>query len=105
MTVRAIQGYLQELYEVSVSPDVISEVSDAVIEAVRAWQNRALERLYPVIFFAALRVKIRDEGVVKNQAVYWALGISPDGTQDVLGRWVEQSEGAKLVLSLSKGSG
>jgi transposase-like protein len=69
MTVREIQGYLQELYEVAVSPDLISTVTDAVVEEVREWQNRALERLYPVIFFDALRVKIRDEGVVKNKPV------------------------------------
>lgn len=81
MSVREIQGYLQELYEVTVSPDLISEVTDAVIEEVRDWQNRPVERVYPVVFFDALRVKIRDEGIVKNKAVYLALGILPDGTK------------------------
>lgn len=100
MTVREIQGYLAEMYGVMVSPDFISEVTDAVIEEVREWQVRPLETLYPVIFFDALRVKIRDEGTVKNKAVYLALGILPDGTKDILGIWIEQTEGAKFWLKV-----
>jgi transposase-like protein len=98
MTVREIQGYLEEMYGVVVSPDLISQVTDAVMEEVREWQNRPLERLYPVVFFDALRIKIRDEGTVKNKAVYLALGVLPDGSKDILGIWIEQSEGAKFWL-------
>lgn len=98
MTVREIQGYLEEMYAVLVSPDLISQVTDAVMEEVRDWQNRPLERLYPVVFFDALRIKIRDEGTVKNKAVYLALGVLADGTKDILGIWIEQSEGAKFWL-------
>jgi putative transposase len=98
MTVREIQGYLEEMYGVLVSPDLISQVTDAVMEEVREWQSRPLERLYPVVFFDALRIKIRDEGTVKNKAVYLALGVLPDGTKDILGIWIEQSEGAKFWL-------
>lgn len=100
MTVREVQGYLEEMYGVIVSPDFISEVTDAIMEEVRQWQVRPLEALYPVIFFDALRVKIRDEGVVKNKAVYLALGILPDGTKDILGIWIEQTEGAKFWLKV-----
>lgn len=100
MTVREIQGYLEEMYGLTVSPDLISEVTDAVVEEVREWQARPLEALYPVIFFDALRVKIRDEGTVKNKAVYLALGILPDGTKDILGLWIEQTEGAKFWLKV-----
>lgn len=98
MTVREIQGYLEEMYGVLVSPDLISQVTDAVMEEVREWQNRPLERLYPVVFFDALRIKIRDEGTVKNKAVYLALAVLPDGTKEILGIWIEQSEGAKFWL-------
>jgi transposase-like protein len=100
MSVREIQGYLEEMYGLSVSPDFISQVTDAVVEEVREWQVRPLEALYPVIFFDALRVKIRDEGTVKNKAVYLALGILPDSTKDILGIWVEQTEGAKFWLKV-----
>ena len=73
---REIQGHLSELYSVDVSPDLISRVTDAVLEEVRDWQNRPLDPVYPVIFFDALRVKIRDEGLVKNKAVYIALALN-----------------------------
>jgi putative transposase len=72
LTVREIQAHLHELYHVEVSPDLISRVTDAVLDEVREWQNRPLDPLYPVIFFDALRVKIRDEGLVRNKAVYIA---------------------------------
>jgi transposase-like protein len=98
LTVREMQGHLTELYGVAVSPDLISTVTDAVLEEVTEWQQRPLLTLYPVIFFDALRVKIRDEGTVKSKAVYLALGVAPDGTKDVLGLWLEQTEGAKFWL-------
>jgi putative transposase len=79
MTVREIQSHLKELYAVQVSPDLISRVTDAVMEEVREWQNRPLDALYPLVIFDALRVKIRDEGRVKNKAIYLALGMNLDG--------------------------
>jgi len=98
MTVREIQGHLEELYGIGVSPDLISRVTSEVLDEVKAWQSRPLERLYMVVFFDALRVKIRDEGVVRNKAVYLALGVRTDGTKEILGLWIEQNEGAKFWL-------
>ncbi len=98
MTVREIQGHLLELYGLEVWPDLISTVTDAVLETVAEWQNRPLEPMYPLVFFDALRVKIRDEGLVRNKAVYVALGVTPEGTKDILGLWIETSEGAKFWL-------
>ena len=98
MSTREIQGHLRELYGIDVSPDLISAVTDAVLEEVTEWQNRPLEALYPLIFFDAIRIKVRDEGTVGNKAVYVALGVRPDGTKDILGLWIEQSEGAKFWL-------
>src|SRR6201996_8062198 len=100
MTVREIQGHLLELYGTEISPDLISRVTDAVLEEVREWQSRPLDPVYPVVFFDALRVKIRDEGLVKNKAVYVALALNPDGEKDVLGLWIEQTEGAKFWLKV-----
>jgi len=100
MTVREIRGHLQELYGIEVSPDLISRVTDAVLDEVREWQNRPLDPVYPVVFFDALRVKIRDEGLVKNKAVYVALAITAEGDKEVLGLWIEQSEGAKFWLKV-----
>jgi putative transposase len=100
MTVREIQGHLSELYGTDVSPDFISKVTDAVLDEVREWQSRPLDPVYPVVFFDALRVKIRDEGMVKNKAVYVALGLNPSGDKDVLGLWIEQTEGAKFWLKV-----
>jgi putative transposase len=98
MTTREIQGHLRELYGIEVSPDLISVVTDAVLEQVAEWQNRPLDALYALVFFDALRVKIRDEGTVRNKAVYLALGVRPDGTKEILGLWIEQTEGAKFWL-------
>ncbi len=98
MTVREIQGHLKEMYGIMVSPDLISRVTDAVLEEVREWQSRPLDPIYPLVIFDALRVKIRDEGVVKNKAVYLALGMNVDGVKQVLGLWIEQTEGAKFWL-------
>jgi putative transposase len=100
MTVREIQGFLAEMYEVEVSPDLISTVTDSVVAEVTAWQSRPLEAVYPVVFFDALRVKIRDEAVVRSKAIYLALAILPDGTRDILGLWIEQTEGAKFWMKV-----
>jgi len=98
MTVREIQGHLEELYQVEVAPSVISTVTDAVLEEVTQWQQRPLEAVYPVVLFDCLRVKIRDEGVVRNKAVYVALGVDQAGRKDVLGLWIEQTEGTGFWL-------
>jgi putative transposase len=98
MTVREIQGHLMEIYGLDVSPDLISTVTDAVMETVTEWQNRPLETSYPLVFFDAMRVKIRDEGLVRNKAVYLALGVQADGSKDILGIWIETTEGAKFWL-------
>jgi putative transposase len=98
MSTREIVGHLHELYGIDVSPDLISAVTDAVLEEVSAWQARPLESIYPLVFFDALRVKIRDEGLVRNRAVHIALGVRADGTKEILGLWLEQNEGAKFWL-------
>ena len=98
MSVREIVGHLRDLYGVDVSPELISAVTDAVLDEVAAWQARPLEPVYPLVFFDALRVKIRDEGLVRNKAVHIALGVRADGTKEILGLWLEQNEGAKFWL-------
>jgi len=100
LTVREIQGHLKEIYGTEVSPDLISRVTDAVLEEVKEWQSRPLDACYPVVFFDALRVKIRDEGLVKNKAVYVALALDGEGHKHVLGLWIEQTEGAKFWLKV-----
>ncbi len=100
MTVREIQGFLLEMYATEVSPDFISSVTDAVLAEVTAWQSRPLEAMYPVVFFDALRVKIRDEAVVRSKAIYLALAVLPDGSRDILGIWIEQTEGAKFWMKV-----
>ena len=84
MTVREIQGCLADMYDTEVTPEFISSVTDEVLAEVAAWQSRPLEPMYPVVFFDALRVNIREDGVVRNQAVYLALGVRPDGSRDIL---------------------
>src|SRR3954471_18047027 len=98
MSTREIVGHLRELYGIAVSPDLISAVTDAVLDEIAAWQARPLEPVYPLIFFDALRVKIRDEALVRNKAVHVALGVRADGTKEILGLWIEQTEGAKFWL-------
>ena len=98
MTVREVRGHLEEIYGLDVSPDLISTVTDAVLEEVGEWQNRALDACYAIVFFDAIRVKIRDEGFVRNKAVYIALAVLPDGTREILGLWIEQTESAKFWL-------
>ena len=100
MTVREIQGHLEDIYAVEVSPDLISSVTDSVLEEVKAWQNRPLDAVYPIVFMDALRVKIRDNGHVINKAVYMALGVNLDGNKEVLGLWVAKEEGAKFWLKV-----
>ena len=98
MSTREIVGHIQELYGIDVSPDLISVVTDAVLDEVAIWQARPLEPVYPLVFFDALRVKIRDEGHVRNKAVHIALGVRGDGTKEILGLWIETNEGAKFWL-------
>jgi putative transposase len=100
LTVREIQAFLADMYAIEVSPDLISTVTDAVMAEVTAWQSRPLEPMYPVVFFDALRVKIRDEAMVHSKAVYLALAVLPNGTRDILGIWIEQTEGAKFWLKV-----
>jgi transposase-like protein len=100
MTVREIQAFLAEQYATEVSPEFISSVTDAVMGEVTAWQARPLEAMYPVVFFDALRVKIREEAVVRNKAIYLALGVLPDGSRDILGLWIENTEGAKFWMKV-----
>jgi putative transposase len=95
MTVREIQGHLLEI-----SPQLISTVTDEVLDEVLQWQARPLEALYPIIYSDELRLKIRDEGTVRNKAVYLALGIDVTGRKEVLGLWIEQTEGAKFWLKV-----
>jgi putative transposase len=100
MTTREIQGHLTEMYGVEVSPTLISEVTDGVMEEVKAWQNRPLEPVYGVVYLDALYVKMRHEGRVENRAVYVAIGISLEGQKDVLGLWTSNNEGAKFWLGV-----
>lgn len=98
LSTREIQAHVQELYGIEISPELVSTVTGAVIEEVSAWQSRPLEAVYAIVFFDCLRVKIRDEGTVKNKAVYLSIGIRPSGHKEVLGLWIEQTEGAKFWL-------
>lgn len=100
MTMREIQGFLLESYGVEVSPEFISSVTEAVMAEVTAWQSRPLEPMYPVVFFDALRVKIKEDAVVRNKAIYLALGVLPDGSRDILGLWIEGTEGAKFWMKV-----
>ena len=102
MSVRDIRAHLEELYGLEVSPDLISRVTDAVMDEVREWRSRALDAVYPVVIFDALRVKIRDKDsrIVRNKAVYLALGITSEGQREVLGLWIAENEGAKFWLGV-----
>lgn len=100
MTTREIQGHLEEIYGVEVSPTLISNVTDAIAEEVKLWQNRPLDALYPIVYMDAVRVKVRDNGHVSNKAVYLALGVTMDGIKEVLGMWVAENEGAKFWLQV-----
>lgn len=100
MTVRDIQGHLHEMYGVDISAGLISEVTDSIQEEVKAWQDRPLEALYPIVYLDALMVKMRQDGKVDNRAVYTAVGINVDGQKSVLGLWVSGNEGAKYWMSV-----
>lgn len=100
MTTREIQSHLEEIYQVEVSPALISSVTEAVIEEVKVWQNRPLDALYPILYLDALQVKVRDGAHIRNKAIYLAIGINLAGTKEVLGLWVAQTEGAKFWLQI-----
>jgi putative transposase len=100
MTVREIQSHLEELYGAEVSPSLISSVTDAVADEVKAWQSRPLEPVYPIVYLDCIHVKVRDTGAVRVKAVYLALGINLDGEKEVLGLWIAQTEGAKFWLQV-----
>jgi len=100
MTTREIQAHLEEIYRVEVSPALISSVTDAVAEEVKAWQNRPLDALYPILYLDALQVKVRDGAHVRNKAIYLAIGVNLSGIKEVLGLWVAQTEGAKFWLQV-----
>jgi putative transposase len=100
MTVRDIQAHLAEIYDVEVSPDLISKVTSAVLEDAKAWQNRPLERVYAAIYLDAISCKVRDNGVVARKSAYLAVGIDSEGFKDVLGIWIDQAEGAKFWLKI-----
>jgi len=98
MTTREIQAHVGELYGIEISPDLVSAVTDSVLQDVGAWQSRGLESTYAIVFFDAIRVKIRNEGMVNNRAVYLAIGMRCSGHKEILGLWIEQTEGAKFWL-------
>ena len=100
MTVREIQGHLEEMYGTEVSPTLISTVTDAVIEDAKAWQSRPLDALYPIVYLDCIHVKVRDAGSVRAKAVYLALGINLAGEKELLGLWIAQTEGAKFWLQV-----
>src|SRR3954449_3424472 len=100
MTTRDIQAHLEEIYGVEVSPSLISEVTDAVVEEVRAWQHRPLDPIYMIVYLDALIVKMRHEGRVENRAVFVAIGVNQEGAKEVLGLWTSATEGAKLWLQI-----
>ena len=100
MTVREIQAHLEEMYGTEVSPSLISSVTDAVTDEVKAWQSRPLDGLYPIVYLDCIHVKVRDAGTVRAKAVYLALGISMAGEKELLGIWIAQTEGAKFWLQV-----
>ena len=100
MTTRDIQAHVRELYGLTISPDLVSAVTDSVMDEVKAWQGRPLESVYAIVYFDALRVKIRDEGTVCNKAVYLAIGVRCSGHKEILGLWIEQQEGARFWLKV-----
>ena len=100
MTTRQIQQHLEEIYQVEVSPSLISTVTDAILDEVKAWQSRPLESLYPIVYLDCLMVKIRDNGHMQNKAIYLAIGINREGLKEALGIWVAQTEGARFWLTV-----
>src|SRR3984957_15205867 len=100
MSTREIQGHLEEIYGIEVSPTLISNVTEAVLDEVKTWQGRPLEQLYPIVYLDALMGKVRDEGHIQNKAIYVVLGVNLEGQKEVLGLWVAQTEGAKFWLQV-----
>lgn len=100
MSTRDIQAFLKDTYGVDVNPDLVTHVTDAVIDEMKAWQARPLESVYAIVYLDALVVKIRDTGVVENKSVYLAVGVTPEGAKDVLGMWIQTTEGAKFWLAI-----
>ena len=100
MTTREIEGHLKEMYGVEVSPTLISNVTEAVMEEVRTWQSRPLDEVYPILYMDALRVKVRDGGHILNKAIHVAIGVNLEGHKEVLGLWTAQNEGAKFWLQV-----
>jgi transposase-like protein len=104
MTVREIQGHLQEMYGAEVSPSLISTVTDAVMDEAKAWQGRPLEALYPIVYLDCIHVKTRDSGAARAKAVYLALGINMAGEKEILGPWIAQTEWAKVLAAGGHGA-
>jgi putative transposase len=100
MTQREIQGHLEEIYGVEVSPSLISTITDGVLDEVRAWQSRPLDAVYPILYLDALQVKVKSQGRVINKAIYLAFGVNLHGLKEVLGIWAAESEGSKFWLSV-----
>ena len=100
MTTRDIQEHLKEIYGIDISADLVSSVTDTVISDVTEWQNRPLDSVYPIVYLDATILKVRSEGRVINKSAYLAIGINMEGIKDVLGIWLEQSEGAKFWLKV-----
>ena len=100
MSTRDIQGHLKEIYQIEVSPDFISTVTDSVMDAVNEWQNRPLDEIYPIVYLDALHVKVKDQGQIINKAIYFVLGVNMEGKKEVLGFWIEKTEGSKFWLQV-----
>jgi putative transposase len=101
LSVREIQGHVKEMYDVDVSPDLISSVTDRVLADIEAWQKRTLDRVYAIVYFDGFVVRVRDEGIVRNKTVYIVLGVDTEGHKDVLGMWMAQTEGAKFWMQVA----
>jgi len=100
LSVRDIQGHLEDLYGIDVSAGLISDITDGVVEEVTAWQSRPVDAVYPIAYLDAIRVKIRDNGSIRNKAVHLCLGVNMEGEKELLGLWIAQNEGAKFWLSV-----
>lgn len=100
MTVREIQGHLLDIYGTEISPDLISTVTDSVVEEVRAWQTRPLDQIYPIVYLDAIRIKVRQNAQIVNKAIYMAIGVNLDGHKEALGLWIAEQEGAKFWMSV-----
>src|SRR5215468_226874 len=100
MTTREIQGHLEDIYGIEVSPTLISNVTEAVMEEVKAWQSRPLDEVYPILYMDALRVKVRDGGHIQNKAIHVAMGVNLEGHKEILGLWTAQNEAAKFWLQV-----